>query len=281
MITKIYTIHHSPDAQLATMKKFFNPIQVGCDHADFDLNVLRDNKNGSLSPKNKYYCELTAMDEIAHSINNEQYIGLMHYRRVFSPPNKTRYALQLLKFHKRLLKDRVGMRQNTLELHLAKEIRTATTLERTLSKLTDYVDALKGDFDIIVPTAARLGSQSIREQYAQVHHVAHYDLFLERLSDINPKFKPYINAQAQRRRAYFFNMFIMRSDLFIEYWSTLISTLLSIEKDVKPDLIEGYQSRVFGFLAERYMNIFIDYAIEERRSIIKELPVAMCYLQEG
>jgi hypothetical protein len=263
------------------MKNFFNPIQVGCAHADFDLKILRDDKIGSLSPKNKYFCELTAMDEIAKSINNEQYIGLMHYRRVFSSPNPRRYALQSLKFHTRLIKNRFGMGKNTLELHLAKKICTPTTLERALSDLTEYVDTHKGNFDIIVPTAARLGSQSIREHYAKVHHVEHYDLFLERLSCINPKLNPYINSQAQKRRAYFFNMFIMRSDLFIEYWSSLVSTLLSIEKDVNPDRIEGYQSRVFGFLAERYMNIFVDYAIEERRAIKKELPVAMCYLPEG
>jgi hypothetical protein len=279
MNTKIFTVHHGHDAQLATMKKYFSPIQVGCAHADFDLGILRDDQSGALSPKNKYFCELTAMDEMANSIAKEKYVGLMHYRRVFSPPAPMHYAIQSLRFHKRVARNHFRVEKKCItELHLARGIHTRAALDCVLSDLARYLDVHSGHFDIIAPIAVRLGSQNIREQYAELHHVAHYDLFLERLGHLHPKLRSYIRNQEQQRRAYFFNMFVMRSDLFLEYWSILKQTLLSIEKEVNAERLEGYQSRVFGFLAERYMNIFIDYAISDRQARIRELPVAMCNL---
>ena len=74
-------------------------------------------------------------------------------------------------------------------------------------------------------------------------------------------------------------MFIMRRKLFTRYWQILYSTLAALQQEIDLKLLDTYQERVFGFLAERFMAIFVRYicAMDGARSA--HLPIAVCNLE--
>ena len=69
-------------------------------------------------------------------------------------------------------------------------------------------------------------------------------------------------------------MFIMKNEFFSKYWSTLKTVLQKTEKQIDFLQLDTYQTRVLGFLAERFMSIFVLYAEKEMGARISCLPVA-------
>lgn len=53
------------------------------------------------------------------------------------------------------------------------------------------------------------------------------------------------------------NMFIMKRELMNDYCEFLFTVLSEAEKKVVVSEADPYQSRVFGFLAERLLNIWL------------------------
>jgi hypothetical protein len=68
-------------------------------------------------------------------------------------------------------------------------------------------------------------------------------------------------------------MFIFRRDIFQDYCTCLFPTLFEMEKRIDLSGYDPYQRRIFGFLAERFMAIFIDHLQRTRPLRLLELPV--------
>lgn len=272
---EIYTVHHKRDDQLPLLSRDFVPIQVGAANSVFDLGIRCDNVNGRLSAKNDRFCELTALDEIAGSISGE-YVGLMHYRRIFALPQPYRHLVAELRFQLRILKCSLGIRRAPIERHHGTSIRTMAQLEATISQLKNYIHNPENDFDVILPMPGKYFGQTLRSQYGRAHHGDHLELFVDQLTALFPQLAPYVDAPDQNNRYYFFNMFIMRAEMFAEYWEMLSTTLFAIEDRIDADALDPYQRRVFGFLAERYMSIFAQYIMATGKYKVMHLPVAFC-----
>ena len=58
-------------------------------------------------------------------------------------------------------------------------------------------------------------------------------------------------------RTSFFNMFIMKYDEFMRYCEWLFSVLSEIESLIPCETYNSYQTRVFGFMAERLLNVYV------------------------
>ena len=58
-------------------------------------------------------------------------------------------------------------------------------------------------------------------------------------------------------RAAFFNMFIMRYDEFTKYCEWLFPILSEVEALIPYKNYDSYQRRVFGFMAERLLNVYV------------------------
>ena len=69
-------------------------------------------------------------------------------------------------------------------------------------------------------------------------------------------------------------MFIMKNKFFSKYWKILKTVLQKTEKQIDFSQLDAYQTRVLGFLAERFMSIFVLYAEKEMNARISCLPVA-------
>ena len=272
----LFTIHHKEDVNIGVMQKHFTPMQVGCALSKIDLNIRRDDAFGTISHKNPNYCELTAFDDIARS-STAEHIGIMHYRRIFTEPKLIREKLANLRYRRRLLERRSGIGTNPVERTVEVRINSLLALDTEAEKLNAFLETSLSGIDIITPLGRYYRNPTLREKYADFHIVEHFDLFMRCLVKVRPEIAPFILTQDDHPAAYYIgNMFIMRNSIFQDYWSILSSALLLVEDQINLDILDPYQSRVFGFLAERFMGIFCRYYSAKQKIVWEQLPIAFC-----
>jgi hypothetical protein len=272
----LFTIHHKEDVNIGVMQKHFTPMQVGCALSKIDLNIRRDDAFGTISHKNPNYCELTAFDDIARS-STAEHIGIMHYRRIFTEPKLIREKLANLRYRRRLLTRRIGIGTNPVERNVKVRINSLLALDTEAEKLNAFLETNLSGIDIITPLGLYYRNTTLREKYANFHIVEHFDLLMRCLVKVQPEIAPFILTQDDHPAAYYIgNMFIMRNSIFQDYWSILSSALLLVEDQINLDILDPYQSRVFGFLAERFMGIFCRYYSAKQKIVWEQLPIAFC-----
>lgn len=202
---------------------------------------IRDNVGDSIENKNKSFCELTALYWIWKNDISQSPVGICHYRRYFDFR------------HSRNGEYTLGI--NHLD---------------DLDKLiipTQSVENLKPN-EIILPCPVFLGrKKNMYQQFGEVHNIADMQMTKEIILNLYPEYERTIMKSLNRHWMYAFNMFIMEKQQFNKYMTWLFSIMFEVEKKIKVE-DDVYQGRVFGFLAERLLNIYIDF----QNFNIKEMP---------
>lgn len=265
----ILTAHHKSDVAIPVFKKHFYPIQVGSALSKLSLGIEKDDEGENISYKNQSYCELTAY-YYAYKNLSFDYAGLMHYRRVFSISlfRMSDIKNYLIYFIKRAF-DLFSIKDINLFLDNNFKVSSLRELDEECLRLKKYLD--EADYDIIVPKKISYAYVNIKNQYA-INHCAHqFQLFNEIIINKYPKFSSVINKTNNIKKIYPYNMFVMKRDFFLEYNEMLFNVLLEMEKHVDLNVINPYQSRIFGFLSERFLNYYIELVRKDKNIKIKEL----------
>lgn len=232
---KIFNFYHKPAHMFQT--PFLIPMHAGKAISKHNLNMIGDNTNINISHKNRYYGELTGMYWVWKNIQSE-YIGFCHYRRYFNF-----YTPRAFDFiHHDILKN-------------SPQIYTPTT------------NVLK--HDIIVPQPLKL-NQSIESQYIYNHRQHDWEMLI---SIIKKKYPNYSFNVVKNQYLYPFNMFISKYDIFIFYMEFLFDLLFELESKITLPPEHSYQSRVFGFIGERLLNIFIDMVRSNQFPHLKQISI--------
>lgn len=120
------------------------------------------------------------------------------------------------------------------------------TIERYLS-----------EYDVILPTHSKKLSCSLYDAYAHDHHEKDLKCFLDVLAEMYPE---YIEVAQDVMKGKFFyptNMLICRKSFFDAYCSWLFSIMFEVEKHTDTSTYDDYQKRVYGFIAERVLGIYM------------------------
>ena len=211
------------------------PLQVGAAGKE-KLGFQTDAEGDNISRYNPYYCELTGLYWAWKNLSCDV-VGLCHYRRYFGhrtlthSPEKKKKAI----FHKK-----------------------------------DY-EALLREYDVIVPEKRHYYIESVRSQYEHAHHKRDLDLVEQIISQKYPAYKAAFEAVMDRRSLYLWNMFVMDKKRFDAYCTWLFDILFLLEPSVNLKDYSSYEARVFGFLAERLWNVWLEK--QQLRKI--EVPVIM------
>lgn len=215
------------------------PLLVGANKNKNPDNFITDNVGDNISDKNFSFCELTGLYWMWRNAKDKT-IGLAHYRRYFSKyttPNNL-YLTTLMKGH-----------ANPVSV-------------KRLDKL------LSNNVDWIVATPQVGGEGSLWQQFDHFHHIK--DLEITR-STIEKLFPNYITSfdkiMKHNSQASFYNMFYTRKEEMDKYCEWLFKILFMVEKQVDISSYNQYQQRLFGFLGERLLNVWLDY----RQPKIKKL----------
>lgn len=195
------------------------PIHVGKEGKDLELGYIGDNTGDNISTKNPTFCELTGI-YWAYKNLEADYIGLVHYRRHFSLRKKGEKFDRIL---------------NAEEL--------ASLLQQT---------------DIILPVKRNYFIETNYSHYIHAHHKEGIDLLGSIIREQYPEYALAYDTVMNRTSAHMFNMFIMRKDYFDDYCKWMFDILFQIEENLDISGYSAYESRVFGFLAERMLDIWLE-----------------------
>lgn len=112
--------------------------------------------------------------------------------------------------------------------------------------------------DILLPRKLIM-RETVYEQYNNGHIISDLDQCRNIIGEKYPDYLPSFDKTMKRKRAYMYNMFVMRRELLCEYAEWLFSILFEAEKRIDLTGRDPYQMRVFGFLSERLFQVWITH----------------------
>lgn len=196
-----------------------------------DMGILRDNTADNISHKNSTYCELTAAYWIWKN-SKADIVGLTHYRRFFG---KHKFS-------------------NNINNIITKD------------DIRDYLEK----YDIIIPKKLYIYNTCIAEHYKRYFQWKDYEICRGIIEEMYPDYRDAFYAISKDNAMYVGNMMICRKKIWDEYHHWLFSILEEIERKTDITGYDQYQRRVYGFLSERLLTVWI---AKNRYYNIKELPV--------
>ena len=195
------------------------PVHVGAAGKE-SIGYQRDDEGDNISNKNANYCELTGLYWAWKNLEAD-YIGLSHYRRHFS--------------NGKLFGDK------------KRKIISGAQMEQKLK-----------ENDVLLPTPRNYWIETNYSQYAHAHHATDLDTTRSILEE---KYLPYItawDASMRRTTGHRFNMFVMKKEFFNQYCEWLFDILFELEKRLDISTYNKNDSRVFGFVSERLLDVWIE-----------------------
>ena len=197
------------------------PVEVGAAlHPAPIPGFTPDNTGDNISCKNEQYCELTALYWAWKNADADD-VGLVHYRRYFSNGKWWRPK--------------------------SARILTAAALARALEKC-----------DILLPRPRRYWIETNYSHYAHAHHAADLDAAREILKERHPAYVAAFDAVMKRTWGHRFNMLVMGREKLDAYCTWLFDVLFTLEERLDVSAYSPYNRRVFGFVAERLLDVWLE-----------------------
>lgn len=249
--------HNEKDIVLRSNTLF--PIQVGSILSDKLLeDMLHDHIGENISELNYSFCELTAIYwawKNLDKLDNPEYIGLFHYRRHFAFWDNIEESSVVTPWYFDELNDDY--------------INHARLQD-------DNIVRLISKYDLIVPIMLpQENGLSNRDQYANYHNIDDLDMTIEILLHKYPEYQDVVNEYLKLKKTHFFNMGVMRIDIFNQYAEWLFDILFDVNNNIDMKYYSKTESRVIGYLAERLTSIFFLKLQKDQQYKIKNLPVTM------
>ncbi len=222
-----------------------------------DFAVTDADLSPHIGHKNKSYCELTALHQMAlrHTGENDEVVGLVHYRRRFV--NGPKWLGQLIR---------------TLQkTNWTRPFSNALLRQHELTQ-ADATEMLKS-CDVIVPRPTRL-KESIEQRYLLSHVGSDWEKLRQLMAEQHPMYMPAFEQCASGKTIHHFNMFVATSGFLHKYTKWLFSILEQLEGQIDLSGRDHFQIRVFGFLAERLFNV---YLIKHAELRVMHVPVVQLF----
>ena len=212
---------------------YFLPIQAGAALHNPIEDYQPDNEGENISIKNPHFCELTCHYWAWKNLKNVDIVGLNHYRRYFDFTRK--------------------WPQFSADKHF---IATEDFLKQ------DYtfpnLENLLSDYDIILPVA-RHWRVSNTQQYGNYHIAKDWEMLRQIIKERHSEYMPsFEKTMDQSSKSVGYNMFITHWKHFNAYSEWLFDILFEVERRVPP-IDDPIQSRIYGYMSERLINVYCNY----------------------
>lgn len=114
-----------------------------------------------------------------------------------------------------------------------------------------------GDRPCLLPKPRNYFIETNYSQYAHAHHAVDLDTTRAILAERHPEFLAAFDSVMLSTKGHRFNMFVMKRPLFDDYCTWLFDILFELEKRLDISSYSAYDARVFGFVAERLLDVYI------------------------
>lgn len=216
----IYVITHKYFDTKPKLDDFYKWLYVGAYRVKErrDGYIYDDDGEKNISEKNGSFCELTGMYWIRQN-SHDDIKGLVHYRRYFTK----------------------NIWSENPRYYLS---------ERDVRKiLTKY--------DCIVSDRKYFSQKNIAEYYRCVHHGKDLDMLEEIIRSSAPEYLSAFHTAMSKTYLFPYNMLIAKAEVFDAYADWLFGILMKLEAVENLDGYDAYQSRIYGFLSERLLNVWL------------------------
>lgn len=194
------------------------PLFVGAEGKE-SIGFTCDNTGNNISSKNPYYSELTGLYWAWKNLNND-YIGLVHYRRHFS------FKRGKNKFN---------------------SVLTKADVEKLLEAT-----------DVILPKKRNYYIENLYDHYAHTLHIEPLNITGEIIREKYPEYYSEFEKLRKRTSAHMFNMFIMKKEILNRYCEWLFDILFELEKRVDGNRYDAFHARFFGRVSELLLDVWIN-----------------------
>lgn len=227
---------------VATHKKYqmpsdrlYLPLHVGAEENPLDLGYVKDNIGENISYTNPSFCELTGLYWAWKNLD-EDYIGLVHYRRHFSIKKCAEF-------------------ENVL----------------TMAELKPYLGRVK----VFVPNRRKYFIESLYSHYKHTHYSEQLDETRKIIFEKYPAYLASYDKVLKHTYGYMFNMMIMERKLLNDYCTWLFDILFELRKQIHMPDLSIFQGRFYGRISEIIFNVWLDYKIQTgdiRNNEVMEIP---------
>ena len=233
MDIKILVATHKPYRM--PQDKIYLPVHAGKDISNTELDgVTGDNTGDNISEKNKNYCELTCLYWAWKNLQADC-VGLCHYRRHFAMQNSgDKWA----------------------------NIADGAFLGKKLMHC-----------DAVLPKKRNYFIETTYQQYIHAHNKQDLDKTEEIIAEFYPQYLPAYKRVMDDTKGHRFNMMIMKKDYFDSYCEWLFDILFKLEARLDISGYSDYDKRVFGFVSERLLDVWVETMEKQQGFKYTELPV--------
>lgn len=221
----IFVITHKEVSPI-TDNPIYRFLQVGAFNKPH-FAEFADDTGDNISCKNNTFCELTGQYWIWKNYTDSDIVGLCHYRR---------YFFNGLNFIKIILS---GKNQEPID--------------------GNYIDKALKHHQMIVRYSfrGRFVAGTIYNYYSKHHYRKDMDTARKVLHDIFPDYLESFDKVIFGYKIHPCNMIICRKEIFDSYSEWLFKVLFRLEQEIDISDYDDYQKRVFGFLSERLLRVWI------------------------
>lgn len=199
-------------------RDLYMPVLVGATkNYKEGIDYQRDDEGENISSKNPNFNELTAVYWAWKNLDADA-IGLVHYRRLFSKGGKRE-------------------------------------LDNILNK--EQIEQLLDKAPIVVPKKRKYYIESNYSHYIHAHPKEPLEVARDVIAENYPRYLNAFDQVMHKTSAHMFNMFIMKKKEFNQYSEWLFDVLFKVEDKIDISEYSVQDARVFGFLAERLMDIWL------------------------
>ena len=239
---QLFSAYYKPFPLLPKVD-YVTPVQAGAAIAPIKLAMQGDDTGDNMSKLNAFYSELTVAYWVIKNADRTKSDawGLCHYRRYFIEDKYRLFVKKRSRYYYRTS-------QKILDSILTPKL--YTTLQELL---------LHHDVIVQRPVWAMKEKgivYTFKDAYTEAHFKEDYDAMMEVVVEKFPGFAKSIDNYGQLTKMCYNNMMIARWSVWDDYLHFLFTVLNKVQPRINMHK-EGYQSRVFGFLAERLHNLFI------------------------
>ncbi|WP_373766824.1 DUF4422 domain-containing protein [Glaesserella sp.] len=234
---KIYTCHHK---NVPTYRsECIIPIHAGKANSKIDLGIIGDDTGENISRKNTSWCELTVIYWMWKNIDADYY-GLFHYRR-FLNFNSLGGGYNIF---------------NGFDLDTVKEFGWD---DNKIRSVCEKFDIISSPIWNIHPVGLPNYVMTNYDFYAKEHFSEDLDIVINLIKEKTPDIYPYALKSLYSKECFFANMLIMKKEYFHNYCNWIFDILFEAEKLIDISSYDPYQKRIWGFIAERLSNCYLEY----------------------
>lgn len=135
--------------------------------------------------------------------------------------------------------------------------RVFTDNKKQLANRENFEEML-ADCDVLLPKKRKYYIETNYSHYIHAHHKEPLNVTKQVISVLYPTYEDSFNKVMRRRSAHMFNMFVMKKTFFDDYSTWLFGILSEVEKQVDISTYSVQEKRVFGYISELLMDVWID-----------------------